>query len=179
MNADFANLPDSLAGDENRKQRERLAQHFVQRRRADIRHYLKTDTAFPDRLEKEETYQLGKTSPYMLLLLKLLKYAREVVKDSENLSKVRQRVRWWAALWLAAIAGQQPRSGSGALRSKSKAITAETAAHVDEISRPLDRTKTPTMPKATMTLWSVPIRQTWSKAMTQSLGNSSTAGPGS
>ena len=60
LNADFANLPDSLAGDENRKQRERLAQHFVQRRRADIRHYLKTDTAFPDRLEKEETYQLGK-----------------------------------------------------------------------------------------------------------------------
>ena len=100
LNADFADLPDSLAGDENRKQRERLAQHFVQRRRADIRHYLKTDTAFPDRLEKEETYQLGKTSPYMQLLLKLLKYAREVVKDSENLSKVRQRVRWWAALGL-------------------------------------------------------------------------------
>ena len=137
LNADFANLPDSLAGDENRKQRERLAQHFVQRRRADIRHYLKTDTAFPDRLEKEETYQLGKTSPYMQLLLKLLKYAREVVKDSENLSKVRQRVRWWAALGLLRSLASSPAAAAATLRSKSKAITAETAAQVDEISRPL------------------------------------------
>ncbi len=63
LNADFADLPDSLAGDENRKQRERLAQHFVQRRRADIRHYLKTDTAFPDRLEKEKRINSARRRP--------------------------------------------------------------------------------------------------------------------
>ena len=38
--------------------------HFVQRRRGDIRHYLGDETAFPDRKEKEETYQLGQNSEY-------------------------------------------------------------------------------------------------------------------
>ncbi len=137
LNADFASLPDSLAGDENRKERERLAQYFVQRRRSDIRHYLKTDTAFPDRLEKEETYQLGAKSPYMLLLEKLLKYAREVVQDAQHLSKVRQRVRWWAALGMLRSLASSPAAAAATLRSKSKAITADTPTQVDEISRPL------------------------------------------
>ena len=33
--------------------RRKLARHLVQRRRADIRHYLDADTAFPERLDKE------------------------------------------------------------------------------------------------------------------------------
>lgn len=63
LNPEFADLPTDLSGDENRRQRERLAQYFVQRRRGDIRHYLESDTSFPDRLEQEQTYKLG-TSEY-------------------------------------------------------------------------------------------------------------------
>src|SRR5207248_10149057 len=46
--------------------RERLASHFVQRRRADIRRYLDAETDFPDREVKERTYRLS--VPYRQLL---------------------------------------------------------------------------------------------------------------
>ena len=59
LRPDFAELPENLSGEENRKHREELAKHFAQRRRGDIRRYLGDDTAFPERKEKEETYQLG------------------------------------------------------------------------------------------------------------------------
>ena len=53
---DFANLPADLDRAEREGVRRRLARHLVQRRRGDIRRYLATDTAFPDRKDKEATY---------------------------------------------------------------------------------------------------------------------------
>ena len=49
LHADFASLPEDLSGRENEPHRRRLAAHFVQRRRADIRRYLDIDTVFPER----------------------------------------------------------------------------------------------------------------------------------
>jgi SNF2-related domain len=83
LNADFEKLPDDLSGDENRKNRENLAKHFVQRRRKDIEEYLANDAAFPTRLEREETYKLEK-SDYRQLFERLLDYARGVVRSSEG-----------------------------------------------------------------------------------------------
>ena len=137
MNPKFAGLPADLSGDHNRKQREHLARYFVQRRRADIRHYLKSDTAFPQRMEREETYQLGKDSDYKKLFVRLLRYARETVEDAQALSRVRQRVRWWAALGLLRSLASSPAAAAATLRSKVRALAAETPEDVDEISRPL------------------------------------------
>ena len=50
LSPDFANLPDVLTGKENEHHRRRLAAHFIQRRRADIEHYLDSDTPFPKRI---------------------------------------------------------------------------------------------------------------------------------
>jgi superfamily II DNA or RNA helicase len=136
LNPDFADLPTDLSGDQNRRQREKLAQFFVQRRRSDIRHYLESDTAFPDRLEQEQTYQLG-NSDYRKLFDRLLSYAREVVQESEGMSRVRQRVRWWAALALLRALASSPAAAAATLRNKLQAISAESAEEVDEISRPL------------------------------------------
>ena len=136
LNPDFAELPTDLSGDQNRRQREKLAQFFVQRRRSDIRHYLASDTAFPDRLEQEQTYQLG-NSDYRKLFDRLLSYAREVVQESEGMSRVRQRVRWWAALALLRALASSPAAAAATLRNKLQAISAESAEEVDEISRPL------------------------------------------
>jgi superfamily II DNA or RNA helicase len=136
LNPVFAELPSDLSGDHNRGQRERLAQHFVQRRRGDIRHYLKADTSFPDRLEQEQTYKLGH-SDYRKLFDRLLNYAREVVEESEGMSRVRQRVRWWAALALLRALASSPAAAAATLRSKLQAITAESPDEVDDISRPL------------------------------------------
>jgi SNF2 family DNA or RNA helicase len=80
LKPEFGQLPDDLSGEENRKLREELAKHFVQRRRLAIRRYVEDETAFPERKEKEETYQLGRDSDYRRLFERLLKYAREVVK---------------------------------------------------------------------------------------------------
>ncbi|NVM56675.1 MAG: DEAD/DEAH box helicase, partial [Desulfobacterales bacterium] len=95
----FANLPEDLSGPENENQRRRVAAHFVQRRRADIRHYMKTQTPFPAREEAEETYVLGEGSDYKRLFERVLNYARETVADLEE-GTFRQRVRWWSALAL-------------------------------------------------------------------------------
>ncbi|MFI5460551.1 MAG: helicase-related protein [Isosphaerales bacterium] len=137
LRPDFAGLPANLSGDENRKHREELAKHFVQRRRGDILHYVGDDTAFPVRKEKEETYQLGTSSDYRKLFDRLLKYAREVVQDSRDLTKVRQRMRWWAALALLRAAASSPAAAAATLRSKLRAIGAETIDDVDAVSRPL------------------------------------------
>ncbi len=136
LNSSFADLPNDLSGDHNRRQREELAKYFVQRRRSDIRHYLKSDTAFPERLEQEQTYQLG-NSEYRKLFERLLNYAREVVQDSEGMSRVRQRVRWWAALALLRALASSPAAAAATLRSKLQAISAESEEEVDKISRPL------------------------------------------
>ena len=59
LDPDFAHLPEDLTGSQNEPHRRRLAAHFVQRRRADIRHFMHTDTPFPAREEREETYALS------------------------------------------------------------------------------------------------------------------------
>ncbi|MBW1982522.1 MAG: hypothetical protein JRJ12_15020, partial [Deltaproteobacteria bacterium] len=87
----FADLPDDLAGPQNEKHRRKLAQYFVQRRRANIRHYMKTATPFPERQEAEESYTLGEKSAYKRLFDKVLRYARESVRTAEGRDH-RQRV---------------------------------------------------------------------------------------
>jgi len=137
LNPEFGELPSDLSGDQNRKQREQLARYFVQRRRGDIENYLKTDTAFPQRkeLQPEPTYQLG-NSDYRKLFDRLIAYAREVVHESVGLSRVRQRVRWWAALALLRAAASSPDAVAATLRSKLQAISAQTTEEVDAISSP-------------------------------------------
>jgi SNF2 family DNA or RNA helicase len=49
MTSAFANLPDDLSGPQNETARRQVAAHFVQRRRGNIRHFLQTETPFPDR----------------------------------------------------------------------------------------------------------------------------------
>ncbi|MGH7341143.1 MAG: DEAD/DEAH box helicase, partial [Candidatus Rokuibacteriota bacterium] len=94
----FAGLPEDLSGEENRRHRERVARHLVQRRRGDIQHYLETDTSFPKRAEdREVAYSL--TPEYRRLFERVLRYTRETVREAEG-QRHRQRVRWWSALAL-------------------------------------------------------------------------------
>ena len=57
LDADFAIFPPILT-DRTARYPPEARRHLVQRRRADIRHYLETDTAFPERKEKEIHLQL-------------------------------------------------------------------------------------------------------------------------
>ncbi len=90
LDQDFADLPDDLSGPQNERHRRQLARHFVQRRRADIRHFMQADTPFPDREELEEPFTLSPR--YRMLFERVLKYAHETVRDDTG-GTFRQRVR--------------------------------------------------------------------------------------
>ena len=130
LNQDFANLPGDLSGDKNRHVRERIAAHFVQRRRADIRHYLQTDTPFPDRDEAEDTYKLH--ADYQRLFKQVLEYAKESVTDP-SLNRQRQRIRWWSALALLRSMASSPAAAMATLRTR--AVEANTPEEADALGR--------------------------------------------
>src|SRR5712692_503023 len=101
LEKDFKNLPEELAGKQHEQDRRRLATHFVQRRRGDIRYYLNADTPFPDREESEQHYKLSED--YKRLIEKVMRYASEMVVDTldgKMTNSHHRRVRWWSALAL-------------------------------------------------------------------------------
>lgn len=115
--------------------RARLARHFVQRRRANLRRaeYLGEETVFPsDRLTKEAPYSLG--AEYRRLFDSVLGYAREQVADAAT-GSVRQRVRWWSALALLRALASSPRAASATLRTRARAAGAGTVEEADELGR--------------------------------------------
>jgi superfamily II DNA or RNA helicase len=132
LDPSFRELPTELAGKDNEPHRRRLARHLVQRRRADIKAFLGAETPFPDRKEREETYQLSKE--YRALFEKVLAYARETVKD-ESGGKHRQRVRWWSALALLRSLASSPRAAATTLRTRASSAATETSDEADEIGR--------------------------------------------
>jgi superfamily II DNA or RNA helicase len=112
--------------------RERLAAHFVQRRRADIRSFL-GDTPFPqDRLSQERPYTLA--PEYRDLLGDVLAYARETVQDPGG-GPVRQRVRYWSALALLRALASSPRAAAATLLTRAGNLDAEDVDEADQLGR--------------------------------------------
>jgi len=132
LDPDFAKLPANLAGPENERHRRRLAAHFIQRRRADIRHYLQTNTPFPQREEAEETYNLSPA--YRRFFDRVLRYTRETVVDEEG-GRHRQRVRWWSALALLRSVTSSPAAAAATLRNRTPTAEAESPEEADEIGK--------------------------------------------
>jgi superfamily II DNA or RNA helicase len=113
--------------------RERLSQHFVQRRRADIRQFLDEETKFPrDRLSAEAPYRL--TAEYAALFDKVLAYAREQAQDATD-GTLRQRVRWWSALALLRALASSPRAAAATLRTRAAAAEAVDIEEADALGR--------------------------------------------
>lgn len=130
LDTGFANLPADLDGAERDGIRRKLARHLVQRRRADIRHYLETDTAFPDRKDKEATYTFSKE--YRALFDDILAFARDYVSGEDG--DRRRRVRYWSALALLRCVSSSPAAAAATLRSRAAVDQAEEE-DVDEIGR--------------------------------------------
>jgi len=110
------------------KERIALSQHFVQRRRADIKSWLGEETPFPDRETLEETYTL---SPAYQELFKLVyEFSREIVKSGETLSGWKKRIKFWHALALLRCVMSSPAAATAALvnAAKSKSLDVEAAA---------------------------------------------------
>ena len=118
------------------KGRQRLARHFVQRRRGDIRQYLDEETEFPsDRHTKEAPYRLG--DEYAALFDRVLDYARAEIARPEqgNRGAVRQRVRWWSALALLRALASSPAAAAATLRTRADAAGAGSVEEADQRGR--------------------------------------------
>lgn len=128
----LAELPADLSGRDREDDRKLLARFMVQRRRADIREYLREDTPFPQREVTEASYRLGPA--YRELFDAVMAFAREQVADP-SVSGVRRRVRWWSAITLLRCLASSPAAAEQTLRNRS-AITADTTEEVDAVAEP-------------------------------------------
>ena len=119
----FARLAEMPEGEDRRLLREQLAGYFVQRRRGDIAEW-KDTAGFPVRESREATYRL--TGDWGRLFDDVLSYARAMVKQAADGTKLQQRMSWWAALALLRCISSSPAAASLALRTRLQAAESKT-----------------------------------------------------
>lgn len=122
LDPEFKRLADLPDGKQRKRLREKLAAHFVQRRRGDIAEW-KDAAGFPRRESREATYKL--TGDWGRLFDDVLGYARAVVKRAEGGSSLQQRMSWWTALALLRCVSSSPAAASLALRTRLQAAEGE------------------------------------------------------
>lgn len=128
--------------------RKLLAQHFVARKRADVRQYLTKEdgladdslaerTAFPsDRFFKDETYKLS--PEYRALLDDAIAYASERVEEAGGQGRREARIAWWSAIALLRSLVSSPRAAAQTLTTRSAAAIAASAEEADKLGAPLN-----------------------------------------
>ncbi|MFY0568948.1 helicase-related protein [Archangium lansingense] len=114
LHPDFAAL-SSATGDEHKKLRERLAAHFVQRRRPDIAEW-KEGSLFPRRETTELTYKL--TGAWERFFDAVLDYCASVVAEAGEDTK-KQRLNFWGTLALMRCVASSPAAAVQALRTRA------------------------------------------------------------
>lgn len=114
LNPEFERLLE-LTGPERERLRERLAQHFVQRRRPDIAEWQQGDV-FPRRETREVTYTL--TGDWERFFNAVLDYCAEVVEGDSG-DEYRRRLNFWGTLALLRCASSSPKAALVALRNRA------------------------------------------------------------
>lgn len=99
-------------------QRDELASHFVQRRRADVRQWLGDDTPFPARESIESSYQLSRD--YRDLFEQVYAFARGLLKTGgDDISHAQRRGQYWAALALIRCVMSSPATAIATLNRQA------------------------------------------------------------
>jgi len=114
LHSDFEQLADAKT-DEYPQLRERLARHFVQRRRPDISEW-QEGNLFPRRETKELTYEL--TGAWEKFFEDVLDYCAAVVQAAGG-DERRQRLNFWSTLALMRCAASSPAAAVQALRTRA------------------------------------------------------------
>lgn len=99
-------------------QREELARHFVQRRRADVEQWLGEDTPFPTREPDERSYALAPA--YREVYIAVLELARHLTKSAQGLGGGQQKFHYWTALALLRGVMSSPAAGVEMLRNRQR-----------------------------------------------------------
>ncbi len=113
------------------KERDRLARHFVQRRRADVVDWLGEKTPFPEREASEASYDLS--PPYRKLFDGVYEFSRELVASGEALTGWKRRIRYWTALALLRCVMSSPAAASTAIGKRLQGLGEEEGAIDDEL----------------------------------------------
>lgn len=113
IHADFLRLRD-VSADQHRLLRERLAGHFIQRRREDIKVW-NEPRLFPDKRSAEIKYRL--TGAYESFYSDVIKYCAEIV-DAQDGDR-RRRLAFWGTLALMRCVGSSPAAALSALRTRA------------------------------------------------------------
>lgn len=114
LHPDFAAL-SSASGEEHKKLRDRLAPHFVQRRRPDIAEW-QDGNLFPRRKTKELTYEI--TGRWERFFDAVLDYCASVVAAAGEDTK-KQRLNFWGTLALMRCVASSPAAAVQALRTRA------------------------------------------------------------
>lgn len=114
LDRDFGLLAEAT-GEERARLRERLARHFVQRRRPDIAEW-KEGNLFPVRETKELTYEL--TGGWQKLFDEVLDYCAAVVAAAGG-DERRARLNFWGTLALMRCVASSPAAAVQALRTRA------------------------------------------------------------
>jgi len=104
-------------------QRNTLAKHFIQRRRADVEKWLGEETSFPERISEEIPYKLS--DKYYELFKNVYEFSKELVETSETLTGWKRRVRHWAALAILRCVMSSPASATQTLKKQQLGMLAE------------------------------------------------------
>lgn len=129
LQPEFENLTlDKLTEPE----RDTLASHFIQRRRADVKLWLGNETPFPERKSDEEPYKLSKE--YKQLFEEVYNFARGLVKTTTaEMSHAQRRGRYWSALALIRCVMSSPAAAVATLsRQVSKSSDESLLTDLDE-----------------------------------------------
>lgn len=113
LDPEFEQLP-SAKGDRREKLREKLARHFVQRRRPDIDEW-KEGRLFPRRLTTELTYKLS--GPWQSFFNDVLDYCASVVERAGP-DERRRRLNFWGMLALMRCVSSSPTAAAQTLRNR-------------------------------------------------------------
>ena len=113
------------------KQRDKLASHFIQRRRADVKQWLGNETPFPERDSEEKPYKLSKE--YKQLFDDIYSFARGLVKTTtQDMSYAQRRGRYWSALALIRCVMSSPAAAVAALNRQVSKSGEDMVADLDE-----------------------------------------------
>ncbi|MFB2736701.1 helicase-related protein [Umezakia ovalisporum] len=114
------------------KERDKLASHFIQRRRADVKLWLGNETPFPQRQCEEKPYKLSKE--YKQLFQEVYNFARGLVKTTtKEMTYIQRRGRYWSALALIRCVMSSPAAAVATLsRQVSKLADSTLPGDLDE-----------------------------------------------
>lgn len=106
----------------SRSEREKLAKHFIQRKRADVEKWMGESTPFPKRDPIELSYDLS--PKYAAFFEDVLDFARNLVKGEEEGSRA-ARVHYWTALGLLRGVMSSPDAGVKMLEQRLEKLGVE------------------------------------------------------